>query len=93
MKSIHPDYKIGDNISKLRRSCGMTQDQVLAKLHVWGISVSKSRYAKIETDRINVRVRELVALKKIFRCSFDAFFDDMDEILQSEIDAIFNSDA
>jgi len=86
MKSIHPDYRLGDNISKLRRSCGLTQEQAIAQLEVMGISVSKSRYAKIETDRINIRVREMVALRRIFGCSFNDFFDGLDALLQSEIE-------
>ena len=40
-----------------------------------GLKISKSSYAKIETNRLNIKVSELVALKQIFNVSFDAFFD------------------
>ena len=93
MSSIHPDYKLGDNIRRLRRSHGLTQEQVSAKLDVLGIPMSRSRYAKIETDRTHIRVKELVALRRIFKCSFDDFFVGLDEILQSEINAVLNSNA
>jgi len=86
--TFHPDYKLGNTISKLRRSRSLTQEQTIAKLEVMGVSVSKSRYAKIETDRINIRVREMVALKRIFKCSFNDFFDGLEDLLQSEMDRI-----
>lgn len=93
MKSFKPDYPIGANIAELRKSCGLTQDQMVAKFEVWRIPVSKSRYAKIETDRINLRLRELAALKRIFHCSYADFFKGIDEILDNEIKVLFDSDA
>lgn len=78
MQKLRPDLDIGHNISALRRAAGLTQDQTLAKLQVMGIEISKSTYAKIETNRMNVKVSELVALKRIFDVDFNAFFVDLD---------------
>ncbi|MDY4168446.1 MAG: helix-turn-helix transcriptional regulator, partial [[Ruminococcus] gnavus] len=50
------------------------QDQVIAKLHLLGISMSKSTYAKLETNRMNIKVSELVALAKIFHTDINTFF-------------------
>ncbi|HHQ1002831.1 TPA: helix-turn-helix domain-containing protein, partial [Listeria innocua] len=72
-----PDLDIGKNIQQLRNDCKMTQDQVVAKLNIMGLNISKSTYAKIETNRMNVRVSELVVLKTIFNTGFDNFFDDL----------------
>lgn len=66
---------IGHKISTLRRGAELTQDQTVAKMQLMGIKISKSSYAKIETNRMNVKVSELVALKQIFNVSFDAFFE------------------
>lgn len=52
----------------------MTQDQVVAKLQLMGLNISKSTYAKLETNRMNIRVSELVALREIFRAEFNDFF-------------------
>lgn len=68
---------IGHNISALRRAAGLTQDQTIAKLQIMGIEISKSTYAKIETNRMNIKVSELVALKRIFNVDFNAFFADL----------------
>lgn len=66
---------IGHKISTLRRGAELTQDQAVAKMQLMGIKISKSSYAKIETNRMNIKVSELVALKQIFNVSFDAFFE------------------
>lgn len=75
MQKIRPDMDIGKNIQKLRYHSQMTQEQVLAKLNLMGIIISKSTYAKLETNRINIKVSELVALSKIFQVEINAFFD------------------
>ncbi len=74
MQKIRPDMDIGYNIQRLRRGAGMTQDQVVAKLQLMGLSISKSTYAKLETNRMNIKVSELVALKEIFQAQFQDFF-------------------
>lgn len=74
MQKLRPDLDIGKNIQALRRKCGYTQEQVLAKMQLAGIPISKSSYAKIETNRLNIKVSELVALKNILKCGYDDFF-------------------
>ncbi len=74
MQKIRPDLDLGAGIRALRKSAHMTQEQVLAKLQLAGIPISKSTYAKIETNRMNIKVSELLALRRIFGCSYDDFF-------------------
>lgn len=75
MQKIRPDMDIGKNIQSLRYKNNLTQDQVIAKLNLMGIVISKSTYAKLETNRMNIKVSELVALAKIFHTDINAFFD------------------
>ncbi|EAG1697299.1 transcriptional regulator [Listeria newyorkensis] len=77
MQKIRPDMDIGKNIQRLRNDSKMTQDQVVAKMNVMGLNISKSTYAKLETNRMNIRVSELVALKIIFNAEFNDFFEDL----------------
>lgn len=65
---------IGHNIQRLRKNVALTQEQVVAKLQLMGLNISKSTYAKLETNRMNIRVSELVALQKIFQTDFNEFF-------------------
>ena len=44
-------------------------------MNLMGIVISKSTYAKLETNRMNIKVSELVALAKIFHTDINAFFD------------------
>lgn len=78
MQKLRPDMDIGQNIQALRRNTKLTQDMVVAKLEVMGIEISKSTYAKIETNRMNIKVSELIALKKIFKCDFSDFFSGLE---------------
>ena len=79
MQKLRPDMDIGHNIQALRKKAGLTQDQTVAKLQLMGLEISKSTYAKIETNRMNIRVSELVALKKIFDVQFNDFFAGLTE--------------
>ena len=74
MQKIRPDLDIGKNIQTLRCQNHLTQDQVVAKLNLAGIPISKSTYAKLETNRMNIKASELVALARIFRTDINAFF-------------------
>ena len=66
---------IGQNIQALRYQSNLTLVEVIAKLGMMGIEVSKSTYAKLETNRMNIKVSELVALSKIFGTDINAFFN------------------
>ena len=73
IQKIRMDMSIGSNIQKRRYQCKLKQDQVIAKM----IPISKSSYAKIETNRMNIKVSELVALAKILDCEVGDFFKDL----------------
>lgn len=75
MQKIRPDMDIGHNIQRIRKNTRMTQDQTIAHLQLMGIEISKSTYAKLETNRMNIKVSELVALSQIFHVDISEFFD------------------
>ncbi len=79
MQKIRPDLDFGKNIQAIRRSKNMTQDETIAKLQLMGLPISKSTYAKIETNRMNIKISELVGLKIIFGVSFEDFFKDLEK--------------
>ena len=75
MQKLRPDMDIGHSIQRLRKKAGLTQDQTVARLQLMGLEISKSTYAKLETNRMNIRVSELVALSQIFGAQFNDFFE------------------
>lgn len=75
MQKIRPDLDLGMNIKLMRVARNMTQEQVIAQIQLRGLDISRGVYSKIENNRMNIKVSELVALKSIFRLSsFDDFF-------------------
>lgn len=75
MKMKQDELGIGNNLRRLRKAAGLTQEQVGAKLTVRDLPVDRSVYARMERDCYNIRVSELLALKEIFKVSsFDEFF-------------------
>lgn len=77
MQKIRPDLDIGGNIQNMRYHSKLTQDQVIARLNLMGIPISKSTYAKLETNRMNIKVSELLALAQIFHCNVGDFFQNL----------------
>lgn len=75
MQKIRPDMDIGQNIQRLRSNAGLTQEQTVAQLQLMNLEISKSTYAKLETNRMNINVSELVALCKIFEADISEFFE------------------
>ena len=71
--SVNTMYEktVGQNIRRLRKECGLTQDQVAAQLQVKGCDVTRSALAKIEAGQRHIYVDELKALKEILRVSAD----------------------
>lgn len=65
---------LGENIRRIRVSCGLTQEQTVAKLQVLGSPLSRSTYSLIEMGRGNIFVNDLVGLQKVFNISFEEFF-------------------
>ena len=68
---------IGQNIKRLRLNAGYSQSQLVLKLQLLGVDISYDVYKKIEQNKYNIEVNELIALKYIFNVSYDEFFKDL----------------
>lgn len=77
MQKIRNDLNIGTIIQRIRKEKKLTQDKVIAKMNLLQVPMTKSTYAKIETNRMNIRVSELVALKIIFDVPYNKFFEEL----------------
>ena len=76
-QKIKQDLQIGNNIRDLRKKSGFTQEQVIARLQLQGIDISRSSYSQIECGTYNIRISELVALADLFEVDFNAFFENL----------------
>ena len=79
MQKIKHDLSLGANIRTLRRSCGLTQEQTIAKLQLLGCSLTRGSYAKIEAGIQNISVQELLAMKEVFHAEYEDFFQKQPE--------------
>lgn len=78
-QKIKQDISLGNNIRKLRKQSHLTQEQVVARLQLQGIEISRSSYSQIECGTYNIRVSELVALAALFQVDYNAFFENLSE--------------
>lgn len=76
-QKLKQDIHIGNNIRQLRIKSGYTQEQVIAKLQLKGISISRSSYSQIECGTYNIKISELIALADLFHTDFNAFFENL----------------
>lgn len=77
-QKLRRDRSMGDNLRKLRLDFGLSQEKLCAELQRHGCDIGRSTYEKYETGELNIRISVLVALRKIYSCSYDAFFDGLD---------------
>lgn len=79
MQKLKQDKQIGigDNLRKLRTKKGFSQVDVVAKLELYGINISRVTYNKMEHNYYSIRTNELLALKLIYECEFNDFFQNL----------------
>lgn len=66
---------IGTNIKRLRKKNRMRNVDVVTRLQLTGIELNSSTLSKIERGSSNPSVEMLTALTEIFRCDYNAFFE------------------
>ena len=65
------EYKIGQNIRKIRESRGMTQDTLAAKLQLQGCDITRSAVAKIEVGQRHLYPDEIILIRQILNTTYD----------------------
>lgn len=76
-QKIKQDISLGGNIRKLRKQSHLTQEQVVARLQLQGIDISRSSYSQIECGTYNIRVSVFIALAELFHVDFNSFFENL----------------
>ena len=78
-QKIRRDRNMGTNLRRLRDQSGLSQEKLCAELQRRGCDIARSCYAKYESGELNIRASVIIALKKIYKCSYDEFFRDLDD--------------
>ena len=69
---------MGDNLRKLRNGAKLSQEGLCAELQRRGCDIGRSTYAKYESGELNIRASVIIELRKIYKCTYDDFFDGLD---------------
>ena len=75
MQNIKQDIQICDTLRTYRIKAKLTQEQVVTKLQLNGMDISRSSYSQIECGTYNIRISELIALTEIFEIDFNTIFE------------------
>ena len=77
-QKIRRDRNMGYNLRRLRCESGLSQEKLCAELQRRGCDIGRTTYAKYESGELNIRASVLIELRKIYKCSYDEFFDGLD---------------
>ena len=78
-QKLRRDRNMGDNLRKLRIGHDLSQEKLCAKLQLYGCDIGRTTYAKYEAGELNIRIRVLLALKNIYACTWEDFFEGLEE--------------
>lgn len=76
-KLLATGKEFSENLKRIRKKKGFTQEQTVIKLQLLGSPISRSTYSLIEMGRGNIFMSDLIGLKRIFDVEFDEFFEGM----------------
>ena len=77
-QKIRRDRNMGDNLRRLRSDAGLSQEKLCAELQRRGCDIGRTTYAKYEAGELNIRASVIIELRKIYKCSYDEFFAELD---------------
>lgn len=85
-QKLKRDCCMGDNLKILRTNYKISQEKLCGKLQLMGIDIGRTTYAKYENGELNISIRVIIALKKIYECKYDDFFAGLEIDNQTEGD-------
>lgn len=74
MKLKQDKIGIGCNLRRLRKQLGMTQSQFVVKMQLKGATISLDMYKKMEANRYNIRIYDLMIMKDLLGVDYNEFF-------------------
>ena len=72
---LKQDISIGENLRNLRRSAGLSQEEVATLLQVKGLPVSREIISQMEQGKYSIRISVLLAMRELYHASIEDFFE------------------
>ena len=77
-QKIRRDRNMGDNLRRLRKDKGISQEKLCAELQRRGCDIGRTTYEKYERGELNIRASVIIELRKIYNCTYDEFFQGLE---------------
>lgn len=77
-QKLRRDLNMGDNLRKLRLEHHYSQEKLCVALQRMACDIGRTTYSKYESGELNIKVSVIIALKKIYNCTYDDFFEGLD---------------
>ena len=77
-QKLRRDRFMGENLRRLREAKDISQEKLCAELQRRGCDIGRSTYAKYEAGELNIKISVIIELKRIYGCSYDAFFEGLE---------------
>lgn len=74
-QKLRRDLNMGDNLRKLRLEHHYSQEKLCVELQRRSCDIGRTTYSKYESGELNIKISVIIALKKIYNCSYDDFFE------------------
>ena len=78
-QKLRRDCNMGANLRKLRLDHNFSQEKLCAELQRNVCDIGRSTYEKYEVGELNIRISVLIKLRKIYNCSYDDFFNGLEQ--------------
>lgn len=65
------EIKIGENIRNIRKKCGMGQTEMVHKLQLMGVVITRESLVKIERGIQHVSASQLRGIRDVLQTSYD----------------------
>lgn len=77
-QKLRRDLQMGDNLRRLRLEHNYSQEQLCAILQQRSCDIGRTTYSKYENGELNIKVSVIIALRKLYNCTYDEFFAGLD---------------
>ncbi len=74
MEKLITNLTFSENLKRIRKQSGLTQEKTVRELQLLGSTISRSTYSLIEMGRGNIFISDLVGLQQIFNVGYPEFF-------------------
>lgn len=82
-QKLRRDRNMDTNLRKLRKQHGFSQEGLCAELQRRSCDIGRSTYQKYEQGELNIRISVIMELRKIYNCTYDDFFEGLDQDISS----------